>query len=47
MTTFSALETSAIQAAKTQNWPAAIQYNQQILDESPSDILALNRLGVA
>jgi tetratricopeptide (TPR) repeat protein len=47
MTTLSALELQAVQAAKTQNWQAAIEANSAILDQSPQDIGALIRTGVA
>ncbi len=47
MNTFSALELQAIQAAKTQNWQNATDVNSAILQENPSDINALIRLGVA
>ncbi len=47
MNNFSVLEQQAIQAAKTQNWQAAIDCNQQILDENPQNVSALIRLGVA
>lgn len=41
------LQLSAINAAKQQDWTAAIEVNQQILESYPADIGALNRLGVA
>lgn len=37
----------AIAAAKDQNWSAAIEYNQSILENNSNDVGALNRLGVA
>ncbi|MDQ3008126.1 MAG: tetratricopeptide repeat protein [bacterium] len=39
--------TQAIQAAKQQNWTAALDFNQLILDMNTSDLGALNRLGIA
>jgi len=47
MNSFSALELQAVQAAKNQDWLAAIQINQQILDENESDVNAFMRQGVA
>lgn len=47
MITLSKLRTQAIVAAKNSNWPAAIEANQLILQETPNDINALNRLGLA
>ncbi|HEX7017675.1 MAG TPA: hypothetical protein VF209_02080 [Patescibacteria group bacterium] len=41
------LQTRSINAAKTQDWPTAIQTNQEILAIEPANIGALNRLGVA
>lgn len=41
------LETKAINAAKSNAWDQAIEYNQQIIDQYPQDINALNRLGFA
>lgn len=47
MITLSKLRTQAIAAAKNNNWTAAIDANESILNETPSDISALNRLGLA
>ncbi len=47
MNTISVLELQAIQAAKAQKWQTAIEANQEILKQNPTDINALNRLGVA
>jgi hypothetical protein len=47
MNNHAALEQLSIQAAKTQNWPAAIAHNQALLDEDPNDVNALIRMGVA
>lgn len=41
------LKTQAIQTALTGDWDAAVNFNQQILDENPDDIDALNRLAFA
>lgn len=43
----SQLQTAAITAAKKADWAAALQLNQNILDQSPDDLAALNRLGLA
>jgi tetratricopeptide (TPR) repeat protein len=43
----SQLEEQAIQAAKTQDWPSAINYNQQLIEENSENIQAYIRLGVA
>jgi tetratricopeptide (TPR) repeat protein len=37
----------AITAAKHQDWDAAVSYNLAILENSPTDVGALNRLGVS
>jgi len=37
----------AIAAAKQQNWAAAVEHNQTILELSQTDLGALNRIGVA
>ncbi len=37
----------AITAAKHQNWDAAVSYNLVILETTPTDVGALNRLGVS
>lgn len=39
--------TLAIQAAKTQNWDKAVEYNQNLIADDPKDVGALNRLGIA
>jgi tetratricopeptide (TPR) repeat protein len=39
--------TLAIQAAKTQNWEKAVEYNQTLIEEDPKDVGAWNRLGIA
>ncbi len=41
------LELQAINAAKQNNWPEAIQLNQEIINQNPHDINALNRCGFA
>jgi tetratricopeptide (TPR) repeat protein len=41
------LKQQAIQAAKNSSWQDALDLNQQIIDQSPKDIEALNRLGLA
>lgn len=41
------LEEQAIQAAKTQDWNAAINVNRQLIEENAEDIQAFIRLGVA
>jgi tetratricopeptide (TPR) repeat protein len=46
-TNVSVLEQQAIQAAKTQDWPSAIDYNTQIIEMNPEDVGGLIRLGVA
>jgi len=43
----SKLQALAIAAAKSGNWPSAVELNQQILAMAPQDISALNRLGMA
>ena len=40
-------EQKAIQAALTQNWETAINFNQVILEENPKNVAALNRLAKA
>lgn len=47
MITLSKLRAQAITAAKNGNWPSAVETNEQILRETPTDINALNRLGLA
>jgi tetratricopeptide (TPR) repeat protein len=47
MITLSKLRVKAIAAAKNSDWQAAIEANQQILVDTPDDINALNRLGLA
>lgn len=47
MITISKLRAQAIAAAKNSDWQAAIEANQQILQDTPDDINALNRLGLA
>lgn len=47
MSNITNLTQSAIQAAKEQNWDAAIAHNQAIIQEQPSEVPALIRLGVA
>ncbi len=37
----------AINAAKSQNWSVAVDLNQQLLEQNPADLGALNRLGIA
>lgn len=41
------LEEQAIQAAKNQNWEAAVNVNRQLIEENAEDIQAFIRLGVA
>lgn len=41
------LEEKAIQAAKSQDWQAAIDVNRQLIEENAEDIQAFIRLGVA
>ncbi len=41
------LQLQAIDAAKKQNWETALTFNTQILEISPEDIGAWNRLGLA
>jgi tetratricopeptide (TPR) repeat protein len=41
------LEEKAIQAAKNQDWQAAIDVNRQLIEENAEDIQAFIRLGVA
>ena len=41
------LEQLAIKAAISQNWQEAINYNQIIISKEPTNIPALNRLGIA
>jgi tetratricopeptide (TPR) repeat protein len=45
--TLSALQQLAINAAKRQEWEAAVTINTDILAQYPEDLGALNRLGVA
>ncbi len=46
-TTLADLQLQAVQAAKNQNWDGAIEHNLTILVDSPTDVGALTRLGVA
>jgi tetratricopeptide (TPR) repeat protein len=41
------LQTQAVTAAKNNLWQEAVTLNQQILDDDPTDVTALNRLGIA
>ncbi len=41
------LSQDAIKAAVANNWAKAIELNEEIIKESPDDIPALNRLGIA
>ena len=41
------LNQEAIKAAVSNNWKLAIEINQNILKETPDDVPALNRLGIA
>ena len=43
----SLLQLQAVNAAKRLDWESAVTYNQQLLEHSPQDIGALNRLGAA
>ena len=43
----SKLQALAIAAAKSGDWSKAVEINQQILEATPQDIPALNRLGMA
>lgn len=47
MTNLTSLAKKAINAAKSQQWQQAADYNQQILDIYPKDLDALNRLALA
>jgi tetratricopeptide (TPR) repeat protein len=47
MQKLSILRQTAIQAAKTLAWDQAVLINQEILDQEPNDLDALNRLGLA
>lgn len=47
MNTAASIRRQAIQAAKAGDWQAAVDKNQQILNQYPEDTNALNRLGVA
>ena len=47
MMKLSQLTQQAIEAAKEQNWPSAVELNQLIIDQVPTDLAALNRLGLA
>jgi tetratricopeptide (TPR) repeat protein len=46
-TTMTGTQTEAIQAALVGDWAKAIQINQELLSENPSDIDTLNRLAFA
>jgi tetratricopeptide (TPR) repeat protein len=41
------LQQKAIQAAKNQDWPGAVEHNQLLLELKANDVPALNRLGAA
>lgn len=45
--TLSTLAAQAVGAAKAQNWAEALEFNRAILEESPQDLGALNRAGLA
>jgi hypothetical protein len=47
MKKYASLVQDAITAAKNQDWDAAVDINTEILDRSPGDLGALNRLGLA
>jgi hypothetical protein len=47
MQTAATIRRQAIQAAKTGDWQAAVDHNQQLLNQYPDDTNALNRLGIA
>lgn len=47
MKKYASLVQDAIAAAKNQNWEAAVAINSEILERSPHDLGALNRLGLA
>ncbi len=47
MLTIQTLENQAITAAKKNDWPAAVTYNQEIIATDPKNVPALNRLGFA
>lgn len=47
MNKLNTLQMRAIKAAKDLNWEEAVLVNQEIIDASPEDIGALNRLGLA
>lgn len=47
MNTSHTLQQQAINAAKSQDWSAAVAINTQLLEINESDVGALNRLGVA
>ena len=47
MITLAKLRQQAINAAKNSNWDQAVETNQQILEQTPQDVTALNRLGLA
>lgn len=47
MGSLSDLRTQAIAAAKRTDWKMAVEANQEIISINPSDIVALNRLGMA
>ena len=47
MLTLKQLKSSAISAARSGDWPQAIEINKQLLENEPNNVNALNRLGVA
>lgn len=47
MSNSSLLRAKAIQAVKDSDWKVAVQINQEILDQSPKNLEAMNRLGLA
>lgn len=47
MQKISVLSQEAITAAKNQDWQAALELNQAILEQEPQDVAALNRIGLA
>ncbi len=47
MNTFHSLQQQAISAAKQQDWALAVRINTELIELNPTDVGALNRLGVA
>lgn len=47
MSNSSLLRAKAIQAVKDSDWKIAVQINQEILEQSPKNLEAMNRLGLA